>query len=144
MKTDTRNVTIAYLRKSGNTLAEIGRAYGISRQRVGQIIDKVAPQLNTHHIRKPDVVLTCMQCGDDFKVRPHRGTVEGKYAKAKYCSMACSTLAVTKYPTETEKRDRRNSLRRTRYHTDPAYRRHIIDMTMSWHRKKVRLASRYK
>jgi len=83
--------------------AELARIFGLSRQRVDQILKKQG--VTTSRIVRDKVILvTCHQCGETFNASTH---------KRKYCSRECFLSSKRKYVTEEEKllRDERKKER---------------------------------
>lgn len=85
---DERNKKIVEMYDSGMSLAQIGLEFGVSRQRIQQIMDKMVPNTTEHNRHwKPPVDYICQQCGKTYT--RHRCYNQ----KTKYCSHECAGIA---------------------------------------------------
>ncbi len=118
-----RNQKIAEMRSQGKTLDEIADRFGITRERVRQVLTKHYPEYNGTHIgmsRKEardkiiaalsiDTKMTVRELADQFDVVPrtiHRaireqgGIVHKRQRKAKHYDTICQMLEDGHYPME--------------------------------------------
>lgn len=80
-----RLVTIATMTTRGMTQADIARIMGLTRQRVGQIVDKAAA-MGIQVVRRQLKYKICPACGAKNRSKIHGG----------YCSSACKAKAPPK------------------------------------------------
>lgn len=145
------------LRKSRKTYEEIGNVYGLSRQRIEQILKVFAPELACREsgpLPIQPIHKVCTQCGKEFVT---------KYANRITCSRVCGYksssekrnvfhLGVASYTKEyrralyeynkvhrpqlLKERDERSvAVHRYRLKNDPAYRRHVQVYAKEWFTK---------
>lgn len=124
---DPRLEQILALRKEGKTQPEIGKVFGITYQRVQQLVRQLpAEDRKLFGFMKKRTTVTCERCG---KV----SEVQMSYARRKYCNNACKRL----YATRGEYRLAHNARHLKRYYTNLVFReKHKKAMQDRW--KKVR------
>lgn len=96
-KTTRNSLIVAAFLEATHSMAELGRIYGITRERVRQIVvrelssrypPESVPTLMRNvrklHTERTRITLTCPQCGDSFKERPNA------CRRRTYCSRACA------------------------------------------------------
>lgn len=112
--TKERVAEMILLKQKGNSLQTIGNKFGITRERVRQLISK-EPGYKSYKaqiFRQPDVSVKCI-CGEIFTKRP--------YHSKKYCSIKCAIHAMGKNYTKNLSReellDYRNRRQINYYHT---------------------------
>ena len=70
--------------ESGLELKEIGEKFGVTKQRIEQIISRHLPQGGTGVVKRDIIAKPCFLCGKDILCR------DWKVAKKKFCSKKCS------------------------------------------------------
>lgn len=75
--------TIVAMARKGMVLADLGRRYGVSRQRINQIVHREIPGYDGRVAarERSRITKTCPVCGKSFVVQ--------KSAQRKWCSLAC-------------------------------------------------------
>ena len=96
MKIDERIIEMHERRVSGESLRNIGMRFGITRERVRQLIVKYYPEY-VHPKKNVKEIRECKFCGKKI--------LDFKRAKTKYCSKRCSSEGRKNNRTEQEKKN---------------------------------------
>lgn len=140
MKKHAKIQKMAYMKRERKSLAEIGKAFHVSREYVRQLLakyypDEIFPDLNKGRPKKPTVIFPCQECG--------KGNMLPSYIfnarKGLFCNAQCrenlkrkQTVGLkasnTKYATIEQKR-MFNNIRTKQYYklhrNDPAFKEKI-------------------
>lgn len=130
MKEKINRNEVVRLRKEGWTGRQIGFHFGVTRQRISQIGQKMPPEeakLFGH--RSIRVTSPCGSCGKDV--------VSFISRQKKYCDFSCYMATHKKYKTKEEARTANQENQNARYKNDPGFReRHKIAVKKSLEKLK--------
>lgn len=118
------------LRKEGWLYQAIADRFGISRQRVHQIVKKNAPGIVVPKRPPVAVVKICEQCKNHYTV-----VGKGQAQKRRFCSNTCKGLAARKYVSVQARNMSKQERLKARYHSDPVYRAKINERNNAWAKK---------
>lgn len=115
-----RGAKILKMRDNGLTLQQIGKEFGLSRERVRQIeINYLGLPARGQH-KLPDLKFKCKLCGKEFMAR---------YRERTYCSPRCFSLYLrSRGKSESERRRDKNRYQKERYQRfkdDPEFRKKV-------------------
>ena len=133
-----RNLKIIKLRGEGLTYEEIGKRFGISRERARQVGKLLKPEFFTNQRQKsPRKIVKCHWCGKPVDIRLwdwQRDRVTGK-KRHYYCNQKCSWADKRIYQSKEEQQAEMMRRYKIRYRQDPKVRQARAEASVKWIKK---------